>query len=154
VRWLVIGLNRGSTVLSSIFTTVKKSAAARVPAVLGGGLGGPGRFARGTAATPLWLTALLADLGGVGLQMMAMHFGALALVQPLLVSGVAVHAAAAPPAPSCCAPTAERSTHGEPSCLSRPPDSGGQPDAPCHRGAVEDLARRSRAPGIGVTLIT
>lgn len=49
---------------------------------------GLGRFARGTAANPLWLTALLADLGGVGLQVMALHFGALALVQPLLVSGL------------------------------------------------------------------
>jgi len=39
-----------------------------MPAVFGGGLGGIGRFARATAANPLWLTALLADLGGVGLQ--------------------------------------------------------------------------------------
>jgi len=100
VHWLVIGLSLGSALSSSISTTLKKAAASRVPAVFGGGLGGLGglaRFARATAANPLWLTALLADFGGVGLQVTALHFGALALVQPLLVSGVAVRAAAAPP---------------------------------------------------------
>ncbi len=56
--------------------------------VSGGGWGGVARFARATAVNPLWLTALLADVGGVGLQVVALHFGALALVQPLLVSGL------------------------------------------------------------------
>ena len=91
VHWLVIGLSLGSALSSSISTTLKKAAASRVPAVFGGGLGGLGglaRFARATAANPLWLTALLADFGGVGLQVTALHFGALALVQPLLVSGL------------------------------------------------------------------
>jgi uncharacterized membrane protein YobD (UPF0266 family) len=91
VHWLVIGLSLGSALSSSISTTLKKAAASRVPAVFGGGLGGLGglaRFARATVANPLWLTALLADFGGVGLQVTALHFGALALVQPLLVSGL------------------------------------------------------------------
>ncbi|GAC1610753.1 MAG: hypothetical protein NVS3B26_19320 [Mycobacteriales bacterium] len=88
VAWLVVVLSLGSALFSSISTTLKKAAANRTPVVHGGGLGALGRFARGTATNPLWLGALLADLGGVGLQVTALHFGALALVQPLLVSGL------------------------------------------------------------------
>jgi uncharacterized membrane protein YobD (UPF0266 family) len=88
VHWLVIGLSLGSALLSAVSTTLKKAAASRVPPVLGGGSAAVVRFARGTAANPLWLSALLADVGGVGLQVVALRFGALALVQPLLVSGL------------------------------------------------------------------
>lgn len=88
VHWLVIGRCLGSALSSSIPTTLKKAAASRGSAVFGGGLGGLARFARATAGWPRWLTALLADFGGVGLQVTALHFGALALVQPLLVGGL------------------------------------------------------------------
>jgi len=36
----------------------------------------------------LWLAGILADTGGLGLQVYALHLGALAVVQPLLVIGL------------------------------------------------------------------
>jgi hypothetical protein len=40
------------------------------------------------ASHPLWLLGMLADGAGLALQILALHAGALAVVQPLLVSGL------------------------------------------------------------------
>jgi len=47
-----------------------------------------GRLVRATLAHPLWLGGILADLVGLSLQIVALHLGALGVVQPLLVSGL------------------------------------------------------------------
>jgi hypothetical protein len=88
MQGLVIGLALGSSFGSAVSTTLKKASASRAPAVTGGGLRGLAAFVRATAASPLWLGAVLADLAGVGLQVTALHFGGLALVQPILISGL------------------------------------------------------------------
>lgn len=88
MTWLVVGLSLGSALGSAVSTTLKKASATRVPSVQGGGTRGLGRFVAATATSPLWLIALLADVLGVGLQIVALHYGALALVQPLLISGL------------------------------------------------------------------
>lgn len=88
MNWLVVVLSLGSALLSAISTTLKKSAASAAPTVRGQGLHSVRRFVRATATHPRWLIALLADVGGVALQVTALHLGTLALVQPLLISGL------------------------------------------------------------------
>lgn len=45
-------------------------------------------FIRSTLGHPLWLAGIFADLIGLILQLIALHLGALAVVQPLLVTGL------------------------------------------------------------------
>jgi len=47
-----------------------------------------GRLVRSTLSHPLWLGGIVADLVGLSLQIVALHLGALGVVQPLLVSGL------------------------------------------------------------------
>lgn len=42
------------------------------------------------ARRPIWLLGIIADVAAVALQAVALHFGAVALVQPLLVAGLPV----------------------------------------------------------------
>jgi len=77
VSWLVVVLCLSSALCSAISTTLKKAAATR---------GEPGRFAG--LGRPLWLAGLAADVSAVALQIAALHYGALALVQPLLVTSL------------------------------------------------------------------
>ena len=82
MNWFVIGLTLASAFASAMSTTLKKAAANRsarsseARARLAG-LGGSS-----------WFAGLGFDVIGVGLQVVALHYGALALVQPLLVSGL------------------------------------------------------------------
>jgi hypothetical protein len=73
VNWFVIGPTLASAFASAMSTTLEKAAANRAT----------------RAGQP---RARLAGLGfdviGIGLQVVALHYGALALVQPLLVSGL------------------------------------------------------------------
>ncbi len=84
----VVGLALGSSLAAAVSTTLKKAAANRAPAATGGGVRGAARFATATLRSPWWLLAVVADLVGVGLQIAALHLGGLALVQPLLISGL------------------------------------------------------------------
>jgi hypothetical protein len=82
VNWFVIALTLASAFASAMSTTLKKAAANRstrsgATSARLAGLGGP-----------LWFAGLGCDVVGVGLQVVALHYGALALVQPLLVSGL------------------------------------------------------------------
>lgn len=88
MNWLVIWLGLGSALGSAVSTTLKRASASRVPSVQGGGVRGLGRFITATATSPFYLLALLGDVAGFGLQVIALHYGALALVQPLLISGL------------------------------------------------------------------
>jgi drug/metabolite transporter (DMT)-like permease len=45
-------------------------------------------FVAATLRHPLWLGGILADVGGLGLQVLALHIGTLTVVQPLMVSAV------------------------------------------------------------------
>jgi hypothetical protein len=79
---LVIALSLASALASAMSTTLKKASATR--ASRGGNAGG--RLAG--LGHPLWVAGLGCDVVGVSLQVAALHYGALALVQPLLVSGL------------------------------------------------------------------
>jgi hypothetical protein len=67
---------------------LKHVSAGQVPMSSGEGVGGFGRFIRGTLAHPLWLGGIGADVVGLALQLIALHLGALAVVQPLLITGL------------------------------------------------------------------
>lgn len=89
VDWPVVGLSVASALAFAVSTTLKNRSASAVPDVTGT-LGAPpvGRFVRATLSHPLWLGGLVADGVGLALQVTALHLGALALVQPLLVTGL------------------------------------------------------------------
>jgi drug/metabolite transporter (DMT)-like permease len=82
MHWLVIALSVGSAFASAMSTTFKKAGANRAAR----SSSESDRFAG--LGQPLWLAGLGCDVVGVGLQVLALHYGALALVQPLLVSGL------------------------------------------------------------------
>ena len=90
VNWVVVGLSVSAALAFSVSTTLKNRSASQVPPAL------PTRARRGTlvgftSATvrhPLWLAGLLADGVGLVCQIIALHLGALAVVQPLMVTGL------------------------------------------------------------------
>jgi drug/metabolite transporter (DMT)-like permease len=84
----VVGASLGSAAFFSVATALKHRSAGKLtrvhrfrPAELLG-------FAAATLRHPLWLGGILADVGGLGLQVLALHIGALTVVQPVLVSAV------------------------------------------------------------------
>ncbi|UQX86868.1 DMT family transporter [Jatrophihabitans telluris] len=88
VNWLVVGLSVSAALAFAVSTTLKKASASQVPKISGSGVRGVGGFLGRTVSHPLWLGGLLADGAGLALQVTALHLGALAVVQPLLVSGL------------------------------------------------------------------
>ena len=88
VDWLVVALSVSAALAFAISTTLKKASASQVHESADSGVRGIGGFLRRTMSHPLWLAGLVADVVGLALQVTALHLGALALVQPLLVSGL------------------------------------------------------------------
>lgn len=89
VHWLVVTLSVSSALAFSVSTTLKQASAAQVPDVTRHGHSGRlGGFIKATVVHPLWLAGIAADAAGLALQVAALHLGALALVQPLLVTGL------------------------------------------------------------------
>jgi drug/metabolite transporter (DMT)-like permease len=87
-NWLVVALSVGSALSYSVSTNLKKVSATQVPDVGQAHTGGVLGFVWRTLKHPLWLASILADCLGLGLQIVALHLGALALVQPLLVTSL------------------------------------------------------------------
>lgn len=67
---------------------LKHSTATRVPQLSAFTVRALWRFGVVTVLHPLWLLGLVADLAGLGLQILALHLGALSVVQPLLSVGL------------------------------------------------------------------
>lgn len=86
--WVVIVLSLGAALAFATSSSLKHVSAGQVPDAQDLHPRSVGRLVVGTLSHPLWLGGLLADLVGVGLQVVALHFGALGVVQPLLVSGL------------------------------------------------------------------
>jgi len=80
----VVAASLGSAAFFSVSTALRHRSAGQMPRVhhfrpnelLG--------FAAATLRHPLWLGGILADVGGLGLQVLALHFGSLTVVQPVL----------------------------------------------------------------------
>jgi hypothetical protein len=88
VHWHVVVLSLGAALAFAISTNLKHSSAAQAPDVSLLRVGTMARFIRATLSHRLWLAGILADAVGLTLQMLALHLGALAVVQPLLISGL------------------------------------------------------------------
>ncbi|HTZ44268.1 MAG TPA: DMT family transporter [Jatrophihabitans sp.] len=88
VPWLVVGLSLGSALSFAGSTNLKHSAAGEMPEVPRLRAGLLARFVAATLSHRLWLAGTVTDLIGLSLQILALHFGQLAVVQPLLISGL------------------------------------------------------------------
>jgi hypothetical protein len=88
VHWLVVVLSLGSALAYAISTNLKHSSAAQVPDGSRLRVGAVARFVAATLSHRLWLAGIVTDAIGLGLQVFALHLGALAVVQPLLISGL------------------------------------------------------------------
>lgn len=84
----VIASSLGSAAAFSVATTLKHRSAGAVPDAQDLDLRRLGRLVRATVSHRLWLAGIAADVVAVGLQVAALHLGGLAVVQPLLVSGL------------------------------------------------------------------
>jgi hypothetical protein len=85
---VVVATALGSALLYAASSSVKHASAQAMPPL---GSGRPRRLAAFAAATVthrLWLTGIACDVGGLALQVIALHLGTLVLVQPLLLSGL------------------------------------------------------------------
>jgi hypothetical protein len=86
--WLVIPVGLTAAFAFAVSSSLKHVSAGQVPdaqdlkphKLLG--------LVRSTLAHPLWLGGIVADLVGLVLQVIALHLGALSVVQPLLVTGL------------------------------------------------------------------
>ena len=85
--WVVVVFGVGAALAFALSTTLKNRMSTEVTDLRRQ----PTRLATFVAETvrhPLWLLAAVADIVGLGLQVTALHFGTLTLVQPLLVTGL------------------------------------------------------------------
>lgn len=84
----VVAASLGATAFFALATALKHRSAGRSPDAQQFGAREVGRFIAATARSPLYLAGLLADVGGLGLQVYALHIGALAVVQPLMITAL------------------------------------------------------------------
>jgi hypothetical protein len=84
----VVAVSLGSAFTFALSTSLKHASASAVAGRQNTRNGAWGRFVRSTLTHPLWLGGIAADVLGFSLQVIALHLGALAVVQPLLISGL------------------------------------------------------------------
>ncbi len=84
----VVAVSLGSAAFFSVATALKHRSAGQVPRLHHVRPSDLLAFAAATLRSPLWLGGILADVGGLALQVLALHIGALTVVQPLLVTSV------------------------------------------------------------------
>ncbi len=84
----VLATGLGSALFFAISSVSKHLSAGDGPDAPRLRAGSVGRFALATVRHPLWLAGTVADLVGLALQVVALHLGGLAIVQPLLLSGL------------------------------------------------------------------
>ena len=86
--WLVTALALGAALAYAVSSSLKHVSAGRVSDARAPHRRSLARFIRATLAHPLWLGGIACDTVGLGLQVAALHLGALAIVQPLLTTGL------------------------------------------------------------------
>lgn len=84
----VVGASVGATACFALSTALKHRSTATVPDTSGLAPRKLVRFATATARHPLYLAAILAGTVGLALQVLALHIGALSVVQPLLTTAL------------------------------------------------------------------
>ena len=86
--WLIVALSLGAAFVFAMSSTLKHVSAGHVPDAQTLRPGLVGTFIRATLTHRLWLGGIGCDVVGLTLQIIALHVGELAVVQPLLVSGL------------------------------------------------------------------
>lgn len=86
--WLVVALSLSAALAFALSSSLKHVSAGHAPDAQSLRPSRVARFIRATLAHPLWLGGIACDVVGLTLQIIALHLGALAVVQPLLVSGL------------------------------------------------------------------
>src|SRR5947209_13956005 len=84
----VVGAALGATGFFALSTALKHRTAGVTPQVRGAGRGALGRFVVATLRHPVWLAAIGADILGLALQVLALHLGALSVVQLLMITAL------------------------------------------------------------------
>lgn len=90
IGWPVVALGTGAATAYAVSATLKHLSAEQVSDAGGLGARSVGRFVAATVSHRLWLLGIVADVVGVTLHVLALRSGALAVVQPLLVSGLVI----------------------------------------------------------------
>ncbi|MBO1754971.1 DMT family transporter [Allobranchiibius sp. CTAmp26] len=85
---LVVVVSLAAAFAFAVSAVLKHSTATRVPQLAGFTVRQLWRFGVSTVLHPLWLLSLVADLMGVVLQVVALHIGAISVVQPVLSLGL------------------------------------------------------------------
>lgn len=85
---LVVGLSLSAALAFAASSSLKHVSAGAVAETPRFAAGAMARFVRTTVTHRLWLAGILCDAVALILQVLALHFGALAVVQPLLVAGL------------------------------------------------------------------
>lgn len=86
--WIVVLLSVASALVFAVSTSLKHVSAGRVPDARHLDPRSLGRFLRATVSHPLWLAGIVCDAAGLVLQILALHRGALSVVQPLLLTSL------------------------------------------------------------------
>lgn len=87
-QWIVVLLGLGAALAFALSSSLKHVSAGHHPDAQSMGPRKLARFAQAMLSHPLWLGAIGCDVVGLGLQVTALHLGALVVVQPLLVTGL------------------------------------------------------------------
>ncbi len=85
---VVVLLSLFSALCFALSTLLKHTSAARGPEAPSLRVRSVLHFVASTVTHPLWLASILADVAGLVLQVIALHLGALAVVQTLLIAGL------------------------------------------------------------------
>ena len=86
--WAVLVLSLSAAFAFATSSSLKHVSAGQVPDAQDLHPRSLGRLVVATLSHPLWLGGIVADLAGLSLQIIALHLGALGVVQPLMVSGL------------------------------------------------------------------
>lgn len=86
--WVVIALSLASALAFAASSSLKHISAAAVPDAQSLQPGKLKAFVRATVRHRLWISGIGCDVIAVSLQIVALHFGGLAIVQPLLITGL------------------------------------------------------------------
>ncbi len=86
--WLIVVLSLAAAFVFAMSSTLKHVSAGHMPDAQTLRPGPVGTFIRATLTHRLWLGGVVCDIVGLALQVVALHLGELAVVQPLLISGL------------------------------------------------------------------
>lgn len=87
-NWVVVLLSLAAALAFAMSSSLKHVSAGDVPDAQSMHPGALARFVRATMSHRLWLAGIGCDVVGLSLQILALHLGALTVVQPLLLSSL------------------------------------------------------------------